>query len=97
MQAIPVTHFRTKEVDGVKIFYREAVQKWSRLLLLHGFRLVAVPQPMPILADRYRVIAPDYPGWQSDMPDRMKFPIRSTLCRVGGRAAHQLGVGLRDA
>src|SRR5271167_17431 len=75
--AIPVTHYRTKEVDGVKIFYREAgPENGQVLLLLHGFPTSShmFRNLMPILADRYRVIAPDYPGYgQSDMPDRTKF------------------------
>ena len=75
--AIPVTHYRTKEVDGIKIFYREAgPENGPVLLLLHGFPTSShmFRNLMPILADRYRVIAPDYPGYgQSDMPDRTKF------------------------
>jgi hypothetical protein len=54
--AIPVTHYRTKEVDGVKIFYREAgPENGPVLLLLHGFPTSShmFRNLMPILADRH--------------------------------------------
>jgi pimeloyl-ACP methyl ester carboxylesterase len=72
-----ITHHRTRDVDGIKIFYREAGPKDAPvLLLLHGFPTSShmFRNLIPALADRYRVIAPDYPGYgQSDMPDRAKF------------------------
>jgi pimeloyl-ACP methyl ester carboxylesterase len=72
-----VTHHRTKTVDGIKIFYREAGPKGAPvLLLLHGFPTSShmFRNLIPELADRYHVIAPDYPGYgQSDMPDRASF------------------------
>jgi pimeloyl-ACP methyl ester carboxylesterase len=77
--AVPdtVTHYRTKEVDGIKIFYRQAgPEAGPAVLLLHGFPTSShmFRNLIPALADRYRVIAPDYPGYgQSDMPDRGKF------------------------
>ncbi|QAU44402.1 alpha/beta fold hydrolase [Bradyrhizobium guangzhouense] len=75
--ASSVTHYRTKEVDGVKIFYRETGPKDAPvLLLLHGFPTSShmFRNLMPALADRYHVIAPDYPGYgQSESPDRAKF------------------------
>ena len=46
------------------------------MLLLHGFPTSShmFRNLIPALADRYRVIAPDYPGYgQSDMPDRARF------------------------
>jgi pimeloyl-ACP methyl ester carboxylesterase len=98
MQAIPVTHYRTKEVDGVKIFYREAgPENGPVLLLLHGFPTSShmFRNLMPILADRYRVIAPDYPGYgQSDMPDRMKFAYTfDHFAELVDGLLDQLGVG----
>jgi pimeloyl-ACP methyl ester carboxylesterase len=73
----PVTYYRTKTVDGTKIFYREAGPKDAPVvLLLHGFPTSShmFRNLIPALADRYHVIAPDYPGYgQSDMPDRAKF------------------------
>jgi pimeloyl-ACP methyl ester carboxylesterase len=72
-----VTHHRTKEIDGLKIFYREAGRPDApAVLLLHGFPTSShmFRNLIPALADRYRVIAPDYPGYgQSDMPDRATF------------------------
>ena len=74
---MPVTHHRTRDVDGVKIFYREAGPADAPVvLLLHGFPTSShmFRNLIPALADRYRVIAPDYPGYgQSDMPDRAAF------------------------
>src|SRR6478752_7303499 len=76
-QSTPVTHHRTTEVDGVNIFYREAGPAQAPVvLLLHGFPTSShmFRNLIPALADRYHVIAPDYPGYgQSDMPDRARF------------------------
>lgn len=69
--------YRTVKVDGVNIFYREAGPKDApTLLLLHGFPTSSqmFRNLIPLLADRYHVIAPDYPGYgQSDMPLMDKF------------------------
>ncbi len=69
--------YRTVMVEGVSIFYREAGPKGAPIiLLLHGlpssFRMF---QPLLTrLADRYHLIAPDYPGFgHSDWPDPQKF------------------------
>ncbi|WHS30122.1 alpha/beta hydrolase [Brucella sp. NM4] len=77
-QHAPVTvHYRTVEIDGVNVFYREAGPKDGPVvLLLHGFPTSShmFRNLIPQLADRYRVIAPDYPGFgQSDAPDHTKF------------------------
>lgn len=74
---VPVVHHRFAEIDGLNIFYREAgPSDGPVVLLLHGFPTSShmFRNLLPLLADRYRVIAPDYPGYgQSDMPDRAKF------------------------
>jgi pimeloyl-ACP methyl ester carboxylesterase len=74
---IPVTHHRTAKIDGMNIFYREAGPKDApAVVLLHGFPTSShmFRNLIPALANGYRVIAPDYPGYgQSDMPDRSKF------------------------
>lgn len=70
-EAHPI-HYRKLTVDGVEIAYREAgPQNAPVLLLLHGFPTSShmFRDLMPRLADRYRVIAPDYPGFgQSAAP-----------------------------
>lgn len=74
----PITvRYRYATVDGVKVFYREAgPADGPVILLLHGFPTSShmFRNLIPALADRYRVIAPDYPGFgQSDAPDHSKF------------------------
>jgi pimeloyl-ACP methyl ester carboxylesterase len=71
------TTYRTVQVDGLSIFYREAgPENAPALLLLHGLPSSSrMFQPLfARLADRYRLIAPDYPGFgHSDWPDPKKF------------------------
>jgi pimeloyl-ACP methyl ester carboxylesterase len=66
--------YRTADVDGFKIFYREAGEAGApKLLLLHGFPTAGhmFRDLIPRLADRYHIIAPDLPGFgNSDMPGR---------------------------
>ena len=73
----PPTFYRTIEIDGLSIFYREAGAKDAPvLLLLHGFPSSSrMYEPLLArLADRYRLIAPDYPGFgHSDWPDPKTF------------------------
>jgi pimeloyl-ACP methyl ester carboxylesterase len=75
---LPVTHHRTSSVYGVELFYREAgPEDGEVVVLLHGFPTSShmFRNLIPALADRYRVIAPDYPGFGlSAMPDRKDFP-----------------------
>ena len=72
-----VTHYRTADIDGVSLFYREAgPPDGPVVLLLHGFPTSShmFRNLIPALADRYRVIAPDYPGFgQSAAPDHTQF------------------------
>ncbi|WP_349960901.1 alpha/beta hydrolase [Rhizobium sp. ZPR3] len=64
--------YRTVNVEGVKVFYREAGSPGAdKLLLLHGFPTSShmFRDLIPLLADRYHIIAPDLPGFgQSDAP-----------------------------
>ncbi len=73
----PPTFYRTIEIDGVSIFYREAGAKDApTLLLLHGFPSSSrMYEPLfARLADRFHLIAPDYPGFgHSDWPDPKTF------------------------
>jgi pimeloyl-ACP methyl ester carboxylesterase len=66
--------YRTADVDGFHIFYREAGTVGTpKLLLLHGFPTSShmFRDLIPLLADRFHIVAPDLPGFgKSDMPDR---------------------------
>ena len=69
--------YRNADVDGLKVFYREAGRVDApALLLLHGFPSAShmFRDLIPLLADRFHIIAPDLPGFgQSDMPARSNF------------------------
>jgi len=69
--------FRKVNVDGIKVFYREAGPKAApTILLLHGFPTAGhmFRDLIPQLADRFRLVAPDLPAFgQSDMPARGTF------------------------
>ncbi len=72
-----MTTFHTVNVDGHRIFYREAGLKTApHILLLHGFPTSShmFRNLIPLLADRYHVIAPDLPGFGfSEAPNRKEF------------------------
>lgn len=80
MSAIPVslpsssatTTYHRTSVDGVSLFYREAGPKDApAIVLLHGFPSSSrmFDTLIPLLAGRYHLIAPDYPGFgQSEAP-----------------------------
>ena len=69
--------YKHATVDGIKIFYREAgPTNAPAILLLHGFPTSShmFRNLIPALADTFRVIAPDLPGFGfSDSPDRKEF------------------------
>jgi pimeloyl-ACP methyl ester carboxylesterase len=71
------THYRTITIDGISIFYREAGPKdRPTILLLHGLPSSSrMFEPLfDRLADRYHLVAPDYPGFgHSDWPNPKKF------------------------
>jgi len=63
---VPLTSIHKVEADGVRVFYRTAGEKnTSVLLLLHGFPASSFMfrELIPRLAEDYRVIAPDLPGF----------------------------------
>ncbi len=63
---IPLTSIHRIQADGVNVFYREAGPADAPvILLLHGFPTSSFQyrELIPRLADRYRVIAPDLPGF----------------------------------
>src|ERR1700753_1578455 len=65
-QLVPLTSIRHAEADGVDVFYREAGPEDAPVvLLLHGFPASSFQyrELIPRLADRYRVITPDLPGF----------------------------------
>src|SRR4051812_15592506 len=68
----PTVFYRTLCVDGLKIFYREAgPEDAPTVLLLHGFPSSShmFRNLIPMLADKYHVVAPDFPGYgQSAAP-----------------------------
>src|SRR5437899_3544876 len=72
-----MTSYRYSNVNGNKIFYREAGPSTApAILLLHGFPTSShmFRNLIPALAGRYHVVAPDLPGFGfSDAPDRAQF------------------------
>lgn len=66
--SLPLVHHRYLDVDGIGVFYRESVPGRAdapTLLLLHGFPSAShqFRRLIDVLGDRYRLIAPDYPGF----------------------------------
>src|ERR1022692_1885736 len=74
---IPRTSIYRVEADGVKVFYREAGPSDAPvILLLHGFPTSSFQfrDLIPRLADLYRVIAPDLPGFGfTDVPNERHY------------------------
>src|SRR5271165_746301 len=71
------TFYRTAQIDGLSVFYREAGPKDApKILLLHGLPSSSrMFEPLfTRLSDRYHLVAPDYPGFgHSDWPDPKTF------------------------
>jgi pimeloyl-ACP methyl ester carboxylesterase len=92
------THYRTVDIDGVSIFYREAGAPGAPVvLLLHGW-----PSSSAMFRDlirelsaNYHVFAPDYPGFgNSDSPDRSRFHYTfDGLGEVIGKFVDKVGIG----
>jgi len=74
---VPLTSVRKIEADGVRVFYRAAGDPSAPVvLLLHGFPSSSFMfrELIPRLADRYRVIAPDLPGFGfTEIPEQRKY------------------------
>jgi pimeloyl-ACP methyl ester carboxylesterase len=92
-----MVRYRHIVVDGTKIFYREAGPKMApAILLLHGFPTSShmFRNLIPALAGRYRVVAPDLPGFGfSDAPDRKQFPYTfAHLAEVMARFTETVGL-----
>ena len=95
-QIDPTLH-KTITVDGLQIFYREAGPKGApTILLLHGFPTSShmFRNLIPALADRFHVVAPDYPGFgQSSMPRVDEFPYTfDRLAELMDRFVETLGL-----
>jgi pimeloyl-ACP methyl ester carboxylesterase len=89
--------YRKVDVDGLKVFYREAGDQGApAILLLHGFPTAGhmFRDLIPQLADRFRLIAPDLPGFgQSDMPPRSAFAYTfDNLANVIDRFTEAIGL-----
>ena len=89
--------YKTVAVDGLEIFYREAGPKDApSVLLLHGFPTSSqmFRDLIPALAEKYHVIAPDYPGFgHSEMPSRDKFNYTfDNLAKVVDRFTDEIGL-----
>jgi pimeloyl-ACP methyl ester carboxylesterase len=77
VQAAPQVTYHTVKIDNLNIFYRQAGDPARpTVVLLHGFPSSShmYRNLIPLLAEKYHVIAPDYPGFgQSDQPSAEKF------------------------
>jgi pimeloyl-ACP methyl ester carboxylesterase len=91
-----VTHYRTVEIDGTSIFYREAGDpSLPTILLLHGFPASSFMYRdlLELLADRFHLVAPDYPGFgHSDAPGDFTYTF-DRLTDVIEKFTDALGLG----
>ncbi|WP_396614768.1 alpha/beta fold hydrolase [Lysobacter soli] len=90
-------HHRRIQVEGIDLFYREAGPRDApTLLLLHGFPTSSqmYRDLIPLLADRFHVIAPDYPGFgQSAAPSPSEFEYSfDNFAKLMDRFTQQLGL-----
>src|SRR3954454_9333971 len=88
---------RTVRVSGLDVFYREAGPSDApAVLLLHGFPTSSqmFRNLIPLLADEYHVVAPDYPGYgHSSMPPRDRFSYTfDNLARVIDEFTEKVGL-----
>ena len=94
---LPAMAYRTVKVNGLDIFYREAGPKDAPVVLLpHGFPTSShmFRNLIPMLADEFRLIAPDYPGFgNSSMPTVDEFEYTfDNLVNVMEQFTEQLGL-----
>ena len=89
--------YHTVDIEGLKIFYREAgPANAPTVLLLHGFPSSSrMWEPLlPFLADKYHLIAPDYPGFgHSSAPSPSGFEYTfDNLAKVTNELTTRLGI-----
>ncbi|MHB1559156.1 MAG: alpha/beta fold hydrolase [Isosphaeraceae bacterium] len=94
---MPTVRYRTTDVDGVEVFHREAGDAGApAILLLHGFPSSShmFRDLIPLLADRFRVVAPDLPGFgRTAMPGRGDFACTfDNLARIVERFTELVGL-----
>lgn len=94
---LPRVLYRTAKVEGLSLFYREAGPKDApAVVLLHGFPSSShmYRNLIPVLATRYHVIAPDYPGFgYSDAPGADEFEYTfDHLARIVDQLLEQKGI-----
>jgi pimeloyl-ACP methyl ester carboxylesterase len=93
--------YRTESVDGIDIFFREAGERSKpTLVLLHGYPTSShmYRDLIPLLSDKFHIIAPDYPGFgSSGSPSPSSFTysfdaysavMRNLLDRIGVKRYH---------
>jgi pimeloyl-ACP methyl ester carboxylesterase len=90
-------NYRHVDVDGTKIFYRQAGPRGKAvMLLLHGFPTAShmFRHLIPLLSERYHVVAPDLLGFgQSDMPARDRFAYTfENIAKVMARFTEVIGL-----
>jgi pimeloyl-ACP methyl ester carboxylesterase len=96
-QKIMTINYQKTRVNGLNVFYREAGKKTSpTLLLLHGFPSSShmFRNLIPILAEHYHVVAPDFPGFgQTDLPNHKEFAYTfANLAEVIGNFTEAIGL-----
>ncbi len=94
---MPHPSYRTADVDGFEVFYREAGNRSKpTLLLLHGFPTSShmFRDLIPLLADRFHLVAPDLPGFgRSALPSRKQFAYNfDNFAKVIGRFTEVIGL-----
>ena len=92
-----MTRFNTVDVDGLDVFYRTAGNPSApALLLLHGFPSAShmFRDLLPLLADRFYLVAPDLPGFGlTARPSRADFTYSfDNIARVIGRFTEVIGL-----
>lgn len=92
-----MVRYRKADINGIKIFYREAGNdKAPTVLLLHGFPTSShmFRNLIPALAERYHVVAPDLPGFGfTEAPDRNHYKYTfENLARTIGEFVETIGL-----